>query len=145
MPLMVEQKCCCKENLNNTHLPEYVLGTCVLACEEIQHVVGKVNVRCAWLNQQRSFGLTGPALAFANMSNKAYRYHAYRCYINYIHGLLGRYNRKVAPACVVNHIRKERPDHSDQYKGFVDVDENGTERPMDELVELPGDQQTSKK
>ena len=43
---------------------------------------------------------------------------AYRQYILYSHGYLGRGNRKVAPACVVWKIRDNYPAPDNNYLGF---------------------------
>ena len=47
-----------------------------------------------------------------------YRKAAYRQYIMYSHGYLGRGNRKVAPACVVWKIRDNYPAPDNHYLGF---------------------------
>lgn len=54
-------------------------------------------------------------------------------YVDYIHGLLGRYNRKVIPACVVNHILMQWSDDLNNYTGFIRVDEFGQEIQVYEL------------
>ena len=139
MPLRVEQKCCSEEKLNNTCLPDYVQGRCVLDTEDIKHCLHHVTVRHLWMEQQRYFGLTGDALLFGNMTNKNYRYHAYRSYVKYIYGLLGRYNRKVIPSCVINYIRNKWPDPEGSYIGFIDVDEHGMPIHNDEVNDVPFD------
>ena len=74
------------------------------------------------------------------MSNKSYRHHAYCCYINYIHGYLGRKHRRVIPACVVNYIRDKWPDPEGKYVGFTYGDEDddapGVQVLPDELESL---------
>jgi len=83
------------------------------------------------------YGHTGPALAFGNMTNRDYRHHAYRTYIDFLYGLLGRHVRKVIPACIVDHIRTTWPDPDGKYVGFIAVnEEDGTPLHMDELEEL---------
>lgn len=136
MPLRIERKCCLEEGLDNTHLPDFHEGVCLLNCEDIQHAIGKVNVRCSWMDQRRFAGFSGPALAFSTMTNRNYRQNAYRQYIHYIHGLLGRHVRKVIPACIVNHIRTTWPSPDGLYTGFKQVTEDGEEVPVDELEEL---------
>lgn len=136
MPTAVERKCCAQEELDNTCLADYVEGQCLLECEDIKHCISPVTVRHSWLNQQRFFGLTGEALLFGNMTNKNYRHHAYRCYVNYIYGLLGRYNRKVIPACVIAEVRRQWPDPNGNYRGFVQVNNEGTDI-QDETAEIP--------
>ena len=138
MPLAIEQKCCSKENLAATHLEDFVPGTgeCVLSSPTIQHVLSKLSVQCAWLMQRKYQGYKDEALNFANMTNREYRYHAYRSYTLYMNAVLGKYNRKVVPACVVGHIRHVWPAEDNNYVGFIDVDENGTPIHNDELAEL---------
>lgn len=47
-----------------------------------------------------------------------YRYLAYRCFVSWCWGMLGRRVRVVLPACVVLRIRQEFPDAEGQYVGF---------------------------
>ena len=49
-----------------------------------------------------------------------YRYAAYRQYIWWVYGRLGRKRRKVIPACVVLAIRKQFPEADGNYTGFKD-------------------------
>ena len=128
MPTRVEQKCCMKENLNKTYLTDYEDGKCIVHCEEIAHILSAPSVKCAWLRHMRLRGYTGEHLDFTNMTNANYRYHAYRSYVDYIYGFLGKYNRRVIPACVTSYIRNMWPDES--YRGFVEVDEDGNEIPV---------------
>lgn len=101
MPLAIENICCSRENLRETHLTDYQPGMCVLETREILHVLHPISIQCAWMAQKRYFGHREEDLNFNNMTNKDYRYHAYRQYIMYMNAKLGRYNRKVIPACVV--------------------------------------------
>ena len=132
--LLLENYCCQREALNRTHIPDYQPGKCLLACEAIQHVVGRVSVEISWLHKMRNFGHTGDALRFDNMSHKNYRHHAYCNYIDYIYGKLGQFNRKVVPSCIVSHIRQQWPDPDGNYMGFQQVDEFGQPVNMDELA-----------
>ena len=117
MPTNIENKCCQEEELDSTCVPDYERGKCLSECTDIKHNFNHVTVRHSWLNEQRFYGNTGPALLFGNMTNKNYRHHAYRTYINYIHELLGTRNRRVAPSCVVKVIRETWPDADGCYKG----------------------------
>jgi hypothetical protein len=70
------------------------------------------------------------------METKNFRYHAYRSYALYIHGLLGKFNRKVIPACLVKRIRDMYPSDGG-YTGYIHVDPNSGEVvPHDELEQL---------
>ena len=57
-------------------------------------------------------------LAFARMTPENYRFHGYQCYVEFIHGHLGRGVRQAVPACVEKHLRRRYPDPHDQYTGF---------------------------
>ena len=52
------------------------------------------------------------------MTNKTYRYHAYREYIKYIHGLLEKNNRRVIPSCVMWYIGSKWPDPDGNHTGY---------------------------
>lgn len=138
MPLAIEQKCCSKETLNATHLQGFIpnTGMCVLASPTIQHILSDLSIQCAWLMQRKYQGFQNEALNFVNMSNREYRYHAYRSYTLYMNAILGKYNRKVVPACIVGHIRSRWPSEDNNYVGFIDVDEDGNPIHNDELAEL---------
>ena len=49
-----------------------------------------------------------------------YCYGAYRQYIWWVYGRLGRKRRKVIPACVVLAIQKQFPEADGNYTGFKD-------------------------
>lgn len=57
------------------------------------------------------------------MTNANRRHFAYRNYVDYMHGRLGRGNRRVIPACVVTFIRECWPSPDGHYIGFKDGDE----------------------
>ena len=135
MPNTFEDRCCQREPLNKTHIPDYEKGKCLQDCHVVQHVLSEVNVQLAWLSNMRYYGLVGDALRFDNMTNKNYRHHAYRNYIDFMFGKLGRHNRRVVPACIVSHVRTTWPDPDGNYVGFIHVDEDGN--PIDE-ADMPG-------
>ncbi|XP_057310668.1 uncharacterized protein LOC130648668 [Hydractinia symbiolongicarpus] len=56
-----------------------------------------------------------------NVSNRSYRYAAYRQFCWFIHTRLGRSVRRVIPACVVTMIRQEYPSPDGKYVGFCEV------------------------
>ena len=49
-----------------------------------------------------------------------YRYAAYRQYIWWVYGRLGRKRRKIIPACVLLAIRKQFPEADGNHTGFKD-------------------------
>ena len=126
-----------KSLLKGQFIKDYQEGVCLYTCEEIRHLFPKISLRIAWLSQQQYLMLTGDALSFANMTTTNYRYHAYRSYTSYIHGLLGRWQRKVVPACLVKRIRELYPSADDTYVGYIHVNlETGEEIPHNELEQL---------
>ena len=71
------------------------------------------------------------------MKNENYCYHAYRSYVKYLYGLLGKFNRKVVPACLVKRIREFYPSDSGSYVGYVHINpETGEEVPHDEPEQI---------
>ena len=52
------------------------------------------------------------------ISNKSYRFIAYRQFISWVYGWLGKDVRKVIPSCVVNTIRRTFPAPDDVYVPF---------------------------
>ena len=99
-----------------------VPGT-VLESEEIKTSISEVNCRLQWYMQRRLALFTEEECRFQLMQNNNYRHHAYRSYISYINGLLGRGVRKVIPSCVVLEIRKRWPDPNGLYRGHVSANE----------------------
>jgi len=56
-----------------------------------------------------------------------YRYASYRNYIWWIHGRLGRGNRRVIPSCAVSRIRAEFEEEDGNYSTFMGNDEEENE------------------
>lgn len=135
MPSKIEKKCCMQEVFDNTYIRDFQQNVCILNCVEVQHLLSPVHLELSWLAQRQYQGFKGPALNFNNMNNNNYRYHAYRSYIGFMHGRLGRYNRRVVPACLVKHIREQWPADDGSYKGYIEVDENGEEVQADDELE----------
>ena len=93
-----------------------------------------------WFKQRRFQGFRNDDLCFKHMDHSNFRHFAYRNYIDFIHGHLGRQNRKVIPACVVAFIRRKWPDANGQYTGFkpcnIQDDEADEPEEEDELFVL---------
>lgn len=58
---------------------------------------------------------------------RSLRLAAYRQYTWWIHGYLGRGDRRVIPSCVVSAVRREFPEPQDNYTGFQEANEDGEE------------------
>lgn len=58
---------------------------------------------------------------FSSLCFSRYRYCAYRCFVSWCWGYLGRKVRVVLPCCVVLRIRQEFPDDEGKYVGFRPV------------------------
>ena len=120
-----EAVCCVTSDAKNAQFKDFVLsaGHCVLESEEIETSISEVNCRLQWYMQRRLALFTEEECRFQLMQNNNYRHHAYRSYISYINGLLGRGVRKVIPSCVVLEIRKRWPDPNGLYRGHVSANE----------------------
>ena len=55
---------------------------------------------------------------FPHCHYRRYRYLAYRMFVSWVFGYLGRGVRVPLPACAVTRIRNEYPDDQSQYVGF---------------------------
>ena len=120
-----EAVCCVTSDAKNAQFKNFVLsaGHCVLESEEIKTSIGEVNCRLQWYTQRRLALFTEEECRFELMQNNNYRHHAYRSYISYINGLLGKGVRKVIPSCVVTEIRRRWPDPNGLYRGHISVNE----------------------
>lgn len=109
-----EQVCC----QDNSAMIGNKLGTekCIARTSAFRDVCLNVNVLEAALGTWRTF--TDNAL---NISNKSYRFIAYRQYISWVYGWLGKDVRRIIPACVVNTIRDTFPAQDGIYVPFADV------------------------
>jgi hypothetical protein len=128
-------------DLSNFQDANFIPGQqCVLCSHLLVHkVLDKVLLQLSWYKQRQYQGFRGDYLLFNIMDNANYRYHAYRCYIQFMHGHLGQHNRKVIPACVVTHIRTRYPDASNPYIGFRPAIPGGMPNGDDETEYIPPD------
>ena len=88
---------------------------CIAQTIAFRDVCLNVNVLQAALGTWRTF--TDNSL---NISNKSYRFIAYRQYISWIYGWLGKDVRRIIPACVVKLIRDTFPAKDGVYVPFAD-------------------------
>lgn len=73
-------------------------------------------------------------LTISSRSN--YRYAGYRQFTWWVHKRLGRYVRKVIPACVVKAIRTVYPNADGNYTGFRTPDESYSEVDLSWIQEI---------
>ena len=90
---------------------------CIGATEEVRYLMLEVGLQIAWREDEMWKGHTGDSLSIHNMSNENYRYHAYRKYIKFVHGRLGRGNRRLIPSCIIQTIRGLWPSPDGRYVG----------------------------
>lgn len=133
LPSVLEQRCCVSEDYTTAHFTNHVEGQCILATREIDVILSKEHLQLSWYQQRQYQGYTGDNLAFDLMTNKNYRYHAYRSYIQYMHGRLGRKNRRVIPACVVAKIRSIWPSTDGLYVGYKPAEDDNDPDAVDEI------------
>ena len=85
----------------------------MLYCEDTKNA----SVRHAWQTKSKASGfLDAEACTLSILTNKNYRHHAYREYIEYIHGLLGKRYRKVIPSFAVWYIKSRWPGQDEDDK-----------------------------
>lgn len=58
------------------------------------------------------------------VSNRSFRYAAYRQFTWWVHGHLGRKIRRVIPSCAVKKIRNAFPADSNVYTGYLEGDDD---------------------
>lgn len=88
---------------------------CIIDTDEVRYLMQEIGLQIAWREDQLWKGV---ASSVVDMANENYRYHAYRKYIRFIHGRLGRHRRRVIPSCVVRSIRTLWPSPDGQYAGY---------------------------
>ena len=91
----------------------------MLNCEDIKTVLRPASVRLVWRKQRKASGIfeaEDEEWTLSMMTKKNYRRHAYREYIEYIHGLLEKRYRKVIPSSVVWYIVSGWPGPDDDDK-----------------------------
>ena len=101
----VERVCC--KNMEKNHEHELFEN----------HVLTEHNLELAMRTNADFFNYP-----FDPTRNASWRFNAYRQFIIWVWGKLGRRNRKVVPSCVIWKIRDRFPDASGNYTGFMDVD-----------------------
>lgn len=80
--------------------------------------------------------VTKYAAGFTFSCFRNYRYAAYRQFTWWVHDRLGKYVRRVIPACVVKEIRAAFPDSQGNYTGFRTPDESYSEVDLSWIKEL---------
>ena len=118
MPTLVESKCC-KEFRG---MLGDKLETCITLNPHFPDMCLKKHILDAAYIQNRRYH--GKFTDIKLISNKNYRFTAYRQYTAWVHYFerLGRGNRVCIPACVVQKIRETFPSEDGVYTGFKGVD-----------------------
>eukprot|EP00111_Clytia_hemisphaerica_P012464 TCONS_00036571-protein len=100
MPTLVENKCCGRKNCITLHAKfgKFCLDKDIL----ILNIKARADIRAEQVNVEK------------NKLRKA----SYRQFILWKHGRLGRYERRVAPSCVVLAVRRKFPSRDGVYMGY---------------------------
>ncbi|XP_040187361.1 P2X purinoceptor 7-like [Rana temporaria] len=117
MPTQIESVCCRELPIVEANIPEGL--NCMTAAPVfITQFTTQTPVYIVYMaiHQQER-----PLIDADN--NRRLRKTAYRAFIGWIYGFLGKGNRKVIPSCVVNSIREAFPDPNGSYVGFMYSDD----------------------
>ena len=127
-----------KENSEGTTQPVNLRPFCVCgSCQEMMTEKERICCRERRLCRSKSLAFQNICLDSDNLAtvirsladtyvftptydNRAMRHAAYRQYVMWIHGHLGKGHRKVIPSCCVWKIRKHYPSPNGQYTGYKD-------------------------
>ena len=110
------EQVCCRTNAEQIVGNRFGVEQCISRTESFRDVCLNTNVLEAAIGAWRSF--TDEPL---QVNNRSYRFIAYRQYISWIFGWLGRDVRKVIPSCVVQKIRTTFPATDGIYVAFQDA------------------------
>ncbi|XP_077316021.1 P2X purinoceptor 7-like [Lithobates pipiens] len=113
MPTQVESVCCREIYAVDACIPEG--HQCITQADTfISQIVHHEHVRIAYM----AIHMDNLPLVDAN-NNRRLRKTAYRTFIAWIYGILGKGNRRVIPSCAVNAVRLVFPDPNGSYVGFL--------------------------
>ncbi|PIO27687.1 hypothetical protein AB205_0011630 [Aquarana catesbeiana] len=113
MPTQVESRCCQEIDEVALYIPEGL--TCITQADTFKsQIVHPEHVRIAHLCHH----LEGFPQVDANNNRRLWKM-AYRTFIAWIYGILGKGNRKVIPSCAVNAVREVFPDPNVCYVCFL--------------------------
>ena len=94
--------------------------TCLVQLTSYKNIITNKELLFAYQHQRSSlFAEPEPD----NSNNEELRFSAYCLSTSYIHGKLGRFNRRVLPSCMVSTIRRLYPSQDDNYTGFKEAEE----------------------
>ncbi|XP_033115925.1 P2X purinoceptor 7-like [Anneissia japonica] len=120
MPTNGECLCCREEDIFTSKMDEN--STCCISKTETFKNACKnkdiLEIIMAALKEVVGEDLRDP------ISNRLYRYAAYRSFTWWVYGKLGRKRRKVIPTCAVHAIRHQFPEADQNYEGYHDAIKN---------------------
>ncbi|KAE8593616.1 hypothetical protein XENTR_v10019224 [Xenopus tropicalis] len=112
MPMKTEEESYCCMELSNK---KYLQDGCICHSRKFRRQC----LKKTHLEFLLTFwNLQGPTNEIS-CKNRKLRQTAYRSFIAWIYGYLGRNNRKPIPACVVQKVRNTFPDPEGRYRGFL--------------------------